>query len=241
MTGHSELLADFDGQLCVEPGNVDWRGTGRTAANTTPSSRPFATAAEDYLAAGYSPLPCENKNLKVSGKTGKNGAPVSSEDVSNWCRQFPEANIALRLPDDLMAIDVDVAGGSGDGAVSLQELVDELGYLPATWAATARQLPYGRYFFRVPAGTLFADKVKPKSTHCSTRTAIAWCGQQCTLNAGSHDGYKLVQAKILKVCHLLRTYLNCQQRGLNASGNNLRGLCPKLRQPCKLGPLKSLK
>ena len=120
--------------------------------DTTPELGPFARAARDYLAAGWSPVPCDAKRLLVKGVSGHKGRAVVDADVRRWADQFPTANVALRLPRDVVGLDVD-AYGDKPGADTLAALVAEHGPLPPTKVATARVLPSGRYLYRVPNGS----------------------------------------------------------------------------------------
>ena len=70
----------------------------------------YASAARTYLAAGYSPLPLPpgQKWPPPKGWTGA-GAPMAHpEQVSRWIRSDPGGNIALRLPEDVIGIDLDL-------------------------------------------------------------------------------------------------------------------------------------
>jgi hypothetical protein len=61
------------------------------------------------------------------------------------------SNIALRLPDDVIGIDVDMYDGKR-GRVTLAELETKWGELPPTWWSTSRNDGSGIRFYRVPAG-----------------------------------------------------------------------------------------
>jgi hypothetical protein len=74
------------------------------------SPRPYGSAARAYLAAGYSPLPLPRgvKWPPPKGWTGA-GAPMADlEQVRRWIRSDPAGNIALRLPDGVIGIDLDL-------------------------------------------------------------------------------------------------------------------------------------
>jgi putative DNA primase/helicase len=127
---------------------------------------PYAISARHYLELGWWPIPLsdEKKGLPA-GFTGYRGRPVEAADVSIWVGATPGANVALRLPSDVVAIDVD-AYEDKPGAATLRKLEQELGRLPATWVATARDLPSGKYLFRVPTGVRLRSDLGPGVEVC---------------------------------------------------------------------------
>jgi energy-coupling factor transporter ATP-binding protein EcfA2 len=119
------------------------------------ATEPYASHAIAYFERGWWPIPAGDANGKKgipSGYTGHHGKVPTRTDIDKWVADQPDANIALRLPPDMVAIDVD-AYGDKDGARTLADLQQQLGQLPPTWAATARQLPSAKYLYRVPVGT----------------------------------------------------------------------------------------
>jgi P4 family phage/plasmid primase-like protien len=100
--------------------------------------------------AGLAGLLALHEGAPVDGclplKPGKDGKPRS---VACGGRH----NIGLRLPDDVIALDVD---GYKGAANTLRELEAKLGPLPRTWRNSARWLAgdkvSGHLFYRVPAG-----------------------------------------------------------------------------------------
>lgn len=117
-------------------------------------SCPFGDASRAYLSAGWWPLPVlgDDKARVPAGFTGYRGRPVTAAEVERWAEEHGGRNIALRLPADLVALDVDHYGAKRGGD-TLAEREAELGALPPTVVATARDLPSGRRLYRVPAGT----------------------------------------------------------------------------------------
>ena len=83
--------------------------------------------ARAYLAAGWHPipLPARSKKITLTGITGWNGKYLAAGDLDgyDW-----SGNIALRLPPDVVGLDVDVYAG---GDVSLKNLEERFGPLPA--------------------------------------------------------------------------------------------------------------
>lgn len=100
---------------------------------------PYDATAADYLDRGWwpIPLPAGAKGPPPDGYTGAAGRPVTAADVADWTAERPDANIALRLPRDVVGIDVDAYGGKA-GAASLAALEAELGPLPLTVRITSR-------------------------------------------------------------------------------------------------------
>ena len=74
------------------------------------TTRPYASAARAYLAAGYSPLPLPpgQKWPPPKGWTGADAPMADLDQVRRWIRSDPAGNIALRLPPDVIGIDLDL-------------------------------------------------------------------------------------------------------------------------------------
>lgn len=126
---------------------------------------PYARAAGDYLAAGWSPIPfsINTKWPPPDGYTGAEGKLVTAADVTAWTRKerpkrcqagnlsFVAGNIGLRMPEDIIGIDVDMYGEK-EGKSSLAEAEERWGKLPPTWMSTSRSDGSGIRLFRVPKG-----------------------------------------------------------------------------------------
>jgi hypothetical protein len=117
--------------------------------------------ADDYRAAGWPGtirLPRRKKNPPPSGFTGYDGVLPTDDKVATWQRQG--GNIALRLPESVIGIDVDDYDDKHGGKV-MAEAETELGELPATWRSSSRDddLVSGIRFYRVPEGRRWADVV----------------------------------------------------------------------------------
>jgi len=117
-------------------------------------SGPYGEAADKYWRAGWRgvlPLPPAKKSPPPDGWTG-HGAPYPSyADVQAWVEDRPAGNIALRLPENVIGIDVD-AYGDKPGAATLAQLEAEHGPLPATWMSTSRDDGVsGIRLYRLPA------------------------------------------------------------------------------------------
>jgi hypothetical protein len=112
--------------------------------------RPYGDYAAEYLEAGFAPIPASGKRTVKNKHHGREAPWVTHAEMEKWRRLHPEANIAARLPRDIIGIDVD-AYGAKPGAKTLGELEDELGYLPSTLVSTARHDGMsGIRLFRIP-------------------------------------------------------------------------------------------
>jgi hypothetical protein len=94
----------------------------------------------------------------IAGYHGREGKWITVELAQELAEKHPAANVAARLPHDIICLDVDDYEGH-DGGNTLAALEDELGVLPLTVRSTARhgQGVSGIKWFRVPAGYLDAE------------------------------------------------------------------------------------
>jgi len=143
-------------------------------------SGPFGEAATQYLAAGWHPLylPYRKKKAPPSGYTGYTGDNATPEEIERWVGnpRIARGNICLRLPTDVLGIDVDTYDGKV-GAATLREALERLGDLPATFSSTSRPGTGSRImFFRVPPGRQWADVLGPdvEIIHHGHRYSIVW-------------------------------------------------------------------
>jgi P4 family phage/plasmid primase-like protien len=133
----------------------------------------YGSHADEYYAAGWRcvlPVPVRSKTPPPSGYTGDHGADSIPDDkLVEWKRIHADYSIALRLPADVICIDVDTYDKPKvlpDGTVvvvpkrgndTLAEFETKWGPLPPTWASTARgddagPGPSRTLFYRVPPG-----------------------------------------------------------------------------------------
>lgn len=128
-----------------------------TEADTTVQG-PFATAARLYRAAGWQGVLPVGKRAgekwpPPNGWTG-HGAPYpTGADTEAWIETHGDRNVAIRMPEGVLGLDVDsyVKGGQlKGGAEALVELERAWGPLPVTWVSSARPAPSGIRWFRVP-------------------------------------------------------------------------------------------
>jgi hypothetical protein len=110
---------------------------------TTETTTPFGTAAKEYYAKGWQPLPITRPGMKdpvPAGYTGHRGQNVNERDISNWTLIFGQGpyNIAVRVNENALGIDVDAYPGK-PGAETLADWEAAVGSpLPPTWRSSAR-------------------------------------------------------------------------------------------------------
>lgn len=138
----------------------------------------YAQWAQQYrsrLWTGVLPLPPRAKSPLPKGYTGRAGKNPDDAQIDTWCRRWANGNIALRMPGDVLGIDVDdypytfteedpetgetyEVNGVKTGGATLAALEAELGPLPATWRSSSRgDGPSGIRLFKVPPGLLWGD------------------------------------------------------------------------------------
>jgi len=121
---------------------------------TTPDQLgPYARAARLYRAAGWvGTIPVIGKHPPVADYTGYEGRWPTEYDVANWLAHRGHDNVGLRVPSDVIGIDVDAYGGRR-GAETIAWWEEQLGDLPPTWRSTSRpDGDSGIRFYRVPTG-----------------------------------------------------------------------------------------
>lgn len=142
----------------------------------------FASAAPIYRSLGWAgtlPLPAGQKSNPPDGYTGGAGVDPDDAMVAAWSGNgYAAGNIALRMPDDVVGLDIDAydawrprrdpATGAVSwgwvrkrGAETLGRLEAALGPLPATYRSSARPAPSGVRLYRVPAGMVITESNIP--------------------------------------------------------------------------------
>lgn len=115
----------------------------------------YAAAFDAYWEAGWRgvlPIPPRQKKPVPRNTTGRDAKDPSYSDVYDWAEQYPDGNIALRLPPNVIGIDVDHYDGK-DGGGTLEALAAKYGPLPSTWTTGSRADGVsGIRLFRVPEG-----------------------------------------------------------------------------------------
>lgn len=123
---------------------------------------PYAGAVAPYWAAGWRgvlPLPTRQKKHPPKGYTGHYGAWPSWPDVYAWTEDQPNANLALRLPENVAGIDVDDYDDK-PGAASLAAREAQWGTLPPTVMSTSREAgASGIRLYRIPLGLQWPGEV----------------------------------------------------------------------------------
>lgn len=144
-----------------------------------PEQGPYASAAGLYWQAGWRgvlPLPPHQKADPPKGYTGRDGAWPSYPDVYAWSEERPLANVCLRLPPNVIGVDVDHYGDK-HGGDTLAELEARLGPLPPTWRVTSRDDGIsGIRLYRIPEGLrwpgVFGASIE--SIRTEHRYAVVW-------------------------------------------------------------------
>lgn len=164
---------------------------GRTPDGSAhPDARPYADTADAYRAAGWagviptglpgqseakSPVPGDKE--KGEHWTGYKGEYPDDQQVECWKRTYAVNNIAIRLPADVVGIDVDDYDGKGGGA-TLDELEATYGELPPTIRTTARgrRDRSGIRWYAIKPGTKFPTALGPgiEVIQWFHRYAVVW-------------------------------------------------------------------
>ncbi|WP_148222497.1 bifunctional DNA primase/polymerase [Rhodococcus opacus] len=123
----------------------------------TPRASPYADGATELWNAGWrGVLPTKRPGTKwpiPEGYTGYEGVYPSYADLMAWTEDKPASNIALRMPKNIIGIDVD-AYDKKQGAVTFARALELWGPLPDTWISTSRNDGVsGIRFFTIPEGT----------------------------------------------------------------------------------------
>jgi hypothetical protein len=109
---------------------------------------------EQYFELGYSPLPVPygQKYPPPDNTTGRHPTP-SKAQCKHWAKTRPNHNIALRLPANVIGIDIDDYDGK-HGAETITALEEHIGeQLPPSWTITSRTGgKSGIKLYRIPGG-----------------------------------------------------------------------------------------
>lgn len=122
--------------------------------DTRPPAGPYAAAARDYLAAGWKsplPIPAGKKGPPPTGYTGANGVDPYIADIQTWIDGRGDSNIAIRVPDGVVGIDVDCYAGKA-GTSTVEDHKRRWGPLPDTLATTSRDDGSRIRWYRCPLG-----------------------------------------------------------------------------------------
>lgn len=139
---------------------------------------PYAEAARAYRTAGWRgvlPVVGKKGNLPREYTGQRFGERYPADDqVESWIRNRGVDNLAVRLHDGVVAVDVDAYGGRA-GLETLLRREAELGDLPPTWVQTARgdatgPGDSGHRLYRVPTGRRWRD--------VGTDVQLVWWGHR---------------------------------------------------------------
>lgn len=111
-----------------------------------PIRGPYEISALTYFEAGFSPIPAMGKLLVVKEASGRYPM-VAREKIEKWSKTHGPFNVALRLPPDVIAFDVDSYKGD---IKKIRELEESLGKLPPTWNSDSRGGEGGKVLYRIP-------------------------------------------------------------------------------------------
>lgn len=135
-------------------------------------STPYTLAARAYFESGWSPIPLPHEQkfpvpdqFPAGTKqmfTGAPGVYVTEEHLSHWLSKkgranagklsYAPSNIAIRLPEWVIGVDVDAYGGKAGGK-TLETAELEWGALPPTWVSSSKDDGIsGIRWFRIPPG-----------------------------------------------------------------------------------------
>ena len=98
-------------------------------------------------------MPRGHKDPPPEGYTGRAGLDASGPDIQAWIDDGKaDCNVVLRLPDDVIGLDVDAYDGKL-GKQTMLDAIKRLGPLPATCVITSRDDGVsGIRPYRVPSG-----------------------------------------------------------------------------------------
>lgn len=153
----------------------------------------YGAVAWTYVQRGWEgvlPLPPGANTEPPKGFTGETGRYPTQAEVQGWATSCAAGNVALRLPDNALGLDVDAYEGK-KGGQTLAALEAKLGPLPQTWVSTSREDGSGSgiRIFRVPSGLVWRSDIGSDidvirrswryavvwpSTHPKTRGTYRW-------------------------------------------------------------------
>lgn len=122
-----------------------------------PNAGPYARAAGGYWQHGWAPIPLPPKRKYPpekgwTGGTKTNSGDLPSRDqVLQWIASQGDGNVCIRVPKNVIGIDVDLYDGKTGGA-TLAAAEEAWGPLPPTWVSSSRTDGSGIRFFRVTEG-----------------------------------------------------------------------------------------
>ena len=133
-----------------------------TEGPSTPG--PYARSARFWRAAGwFGVLPVVGKDERLPGGfTGHAGVWPSGDQIADWCARRGNDNIVIRLPRNVIGIDVDAYDGRA-GLDTINNFELHYGELPQTWVSTSRDDGSGIRLYQVPENISWVSDLGPKS------------------------------------------------------------------------------
>ena len=130
-----------------DPGHPERASCGDLTHPAVSGMSALSAAAAALAANGWPVFPAHGK-VPLTEHGHKDGT-TDAHQVAQWWRRWPNANVATRVPDSLIVVDVDPRA---DGHLTLAALEAEHGCLPATLTVKTGGHELGRhlYFLRPP-------------------------------------------------------------------------------------------
>jgi hypothetical protein len=146
-------------------------------SNPDEQERPYGMAALAYSEQHWAPIPIQGKFPPPSGWTGHQAPYPSYADISEWIEHSGSRNLGLRLPPNVVGLDIDAYPGK-HGAATLSACEAMWGTLPATWRSSARSDGVsGIRLYRVPEGLQWLGQLPGgdcETVHSGHRYCMAW-------------------------------------------------------------------
>jgi len=135
-------------------------GESNTPHRSTPSAvslgwSPFHTAAEDYYAAGFLPIPLPQGKKFPPPKGVPNDLDYTEGTLESWLADSRPHNIGSIVPDGVVVLDID----GKPGQATLDELESRLGPLPSTWMSFRGNPERYHLWFVCPEGLTWPGKL----------------------------------------------------------------------------------
>ncbi len=124
---------------------------------TSSDTSPMGAAAVELARAGWPVLPVDRRTKLPLARHAKDSGTTDLATVERWWWKWPDANVAARVPDGLVVLDVDPRAG---GRAALLELELEHGRLPATLTVLTGGEDRGQHFYFLrPGGQLSQSRL----------------------------------------------------------------------------------
>lgn len=110
----------------------------------------FVQGAQRWFDKGWQPIPVSNTRIPVvSGYHGKDATLVTQELLSKWIKQYPQADLAVVIPDGVVCIDIDTHDEK-DGNTEFERICHELTVDPGDSVIQSTRDPrvHGHRFYR---------------------------------------------------------------------------------------------